>query len=130
MILIAIRRWKERLFVRFLAVGLLNTLFGYGVFGLLVVAGLAPEVALLIATVLGVLFNFVTTGRMVFASRDWRRLPFFAAIYGITYLVNLAGLRGLMVLGVGPLIAQAILLPLVVLLSFALNKLLVFRVPR
>jgi putative flippase GtrA len=114
-------------FVRFLAVGSLNTLFGYGVFSLLVVAELVPGVALLIATVLGVLFNYFTTGRIVFATQGLGRLPWFVGAYSLTFLFNLLSLRGLISVGLSPLLAQALLLPVVTVTNFALNKLLVFR---
>lgn len=117
---------RDRQFLRFLAVGGLNTLFGYGVFSLLVLAGMAPGLALLIATVLGVLFNYCTTGRIVFAVRGWGRLPRFALVYGLTFLANLWSLNSLIAAGLSPLLAQAILLPVVVIATFALNKFLVF----
>jgi putative flippase GtrA len=117
---------RDRQFIRFLAVGGLNTLFGYGVFSLLVLAGLAPGVALLLATLLGVLFNYFTTGRIVFASQGWGRLPGFACVYGLTFLANLWSLKGLIAAGLSPLLAQAILLPVIVVANFALNKFLVF----
>ena len=117
---------RDRQFIRFLAVGGLNTLFGYGVFSLLVLAGTAPGLALLVATVLGVLFNYFTTGRIVFAARGWGRLPRFAGVYGLTFLANLWSLKSLIAAGLSPLLAQAILLPVVVIATFALNKFLVF----
>jgi putative flippase GtrA len=53
-------------FVRFLAVGLGNTVFGYAVFALLVLAGVAPMPALVLTYVAGIVFNFFTTRRFVF----------------------------------------------------------------
>ena len=111
---------------RYYQAGVINTAFGYGVFSLLVLAGVAPGLALLIATVLGVLFNYFTTGRIVFASQGWGRLPGFALVYGLTFLANLWSLKGLISAGLSPFLAQAILLPVVVIANFALNKFLVF----
>ena len=71
-------------FFRFLAIGVLNTLVGYGLFSLLVLIRLAPGVALLVATVLGVLFNYFTTGQLVFATKGVGRLPWFLAVSGVT----------------------------------------------
>lgn len=117
-------------FVWFLAVGGLNTLFGYGVFSLLVLVGLAPGVALLIATMLGVAFNYFTTGRIVFAAKGLGRLPWFIGVYGLTFLINLWSLRFLTSEGLSPFLAQALLLPAIVVTNFALNKLFVFRAAR
>ncbi len=113
-------------FVRFLLVGGLNTLFGYALFALLVVFGLPPALALLIATICGVLFNFVTTGRFVFGIATARQLPGFCIVYAIVYAVNAAGLQALMQLRVSAFIAQALLLPLMPFLSFQLMRRFVF----
>lgn len=118
---------RDHQFLRFLAVGVLNTLFGYGVFGALVLAHMEPGLALFIATVAGVIFNYFTTGRLVFAASGMGRLPRFAAVYGLTFLVNLWSLRELTAAGLSPLLAQAIMLPVMVILTFVLNKLIVFR---
>lgn len=119
----------DRQFLRFLAVGVLNTLFGYGVFSILVLAHLEPGIALAIATIAGVIFNYFTTGRLVFASSGIGQLPRFVAVYGLTFLVNLLALHRLTGAGLSPLLAQAIMLPIMVILTFVLNKLLVFRRP-
>ena len=50
-------------FVKFLLVGALNTAFGYGIYALLIWFGLRPFLAVGLATVLAVLFNFQSTGR-------------------------------------------------------------------
>ena len=121
---------EQRQFVRFLFVGLLNTGFGYGVFVLLVLLKLTAGVALFIATILGVLFNYMTTGRLVFATKGLGRLPYFAAVYGLTFVLNLWSLHFLASEGFPPILAQAILLPLMVALSFMLNKIFVFRIAR
>lgn len=122
-----VQRLRDRQFIRFLVAGCINTLFGYGVFSLLVLAGLGPDISLLVATVAGVLFNYFTTGKIVFAARGWGRLPWFAAVYSLTFLTNLLSLRGLIAAGMPSLLAQAVLLPVIVVLSFVLNKFLVFR---
>lgn len=118
---------RDHQLLRFLAVGALNTLFGYVMFSLLVLAGVVPGLALFVGTLVGLLFNYFTTGRLVFAARGLGRLPWFVAVYGLTFLVNLWSLQALIATGLSPLLAQAIVLPLVILLTFLLNKLLVFR---
>ena len=56
---------KKHKFARFLLVGVLNTLFGYFLYGTLILIGLDYKYAVLLATILGDLFNFQTTGRLV-----------------------------------------------------------------
>ena len=123
----AIRRlWREP-FVRFLFVGALNTAFGYGVYAALVLVGLRREAALLGAYILGVLFNFRTTGVIVFDSRDPRRLVRFVLVYVTIYALNAAVLHGFEALAIGPLLAQAICIPPITVLTFFAMKTLVFR---
>ncbi|MDT7950942.1 MAG: GtrA family protein [Acetobacteraceae bacterium] len=122
----ALRRLADEKLVRFLAVGGLNALFGYAMFALGVLVGLPPEVALLVATVLGVLFNFITTGRLVFGVSNRRLLPRFCLVYGAVYLLNSAVLRLLVVAGVSPFLAQAGLVPISAAVTFLLMKSFVF----
>jgi putative flippase GtrA len=113
--------------VRFLAVGVLNTAFGYVIFAAGVLAGLPSGIALAIAMVIGVIFNFFTLGRLVFDSRDPTRLPRFVGVYALTYVVNLMLLGLWEGAGVGPLLAQLACLPVTVSLTFVLMRFLVFR---
>jgi putative flippase GtrA len=115
-------------FARFIVVGLFNTAFGYAVFALLIQIGVPRPGALLFATVLGVLFNFHTTGIAVFRQHDYRLLTRFFAVYAFVYLVNLGLLEGFCrLLQFGPLVAQALSIPFNVVLSFALMRRFVFK---
>jgi putative flippase GtrA len=114
-------------FIRFVLVGLLNTAVGYGLFALFILLSAPSALALLVATVLGVLFNYLSTGRIVFAWRDSRRLGRFVLVYGVLYIVNAAALLALENLGFPALGAQAMLLPLFVVLAYLGNKHFVFR---
>lgn len=113
-------------FVRFLFAGLLNTAFGYAIFAAGLRAGATPALALLVATVSGVFFNFFTTGRLVFGSSAVRRLPRFVLSYCVIYLINLALLTLLTRAGVSALAAQALSLPIVVVCSFLILRRFVF----
>jgi len=114
-------------FIRFLFVGALNTAVGYGFFVLFLWIGAAPPLALALAFVCGVIFNFFSTGRLVFGNRDPRRIFGFCLVYLGLYGINLAALQGLQAAGLEAMIAQAILVgPMAVLSFLALKK--VFRV--
>ena len=132
MALATIRRALERALthrpLRFLLVGGLNTVFAYSVFAGFLLLGVTPSPALALATVLGVAFNFVTTGRLTFGSRDMKRLPAFCLTYGILFVINLFALRGLVAAGVHPAIAQAILVLPLAALSYFVQRDLVFRI--
>jgi putative flippase GtrA len=110
--------WRHP-FVRFLFVGALNTAFGWGCYAILILLGLPRPPALLLATAVGGLWNYQTTGRIVFAGAPARLLPRFIAVYVGVYLFNLALLelacRGL---GTGSLVGQLLALPPTVVASY------------
>ena len=122
-----LRHWTGNRFLRFLAVGALNTAFGYACFWLLLFAGLHYSLALLVGTILGVLFNFKTTGALVFGSRSNRLVFRFAAVYGVLYLCNVASLGALVRAGFSPQVGGALLILPMALLAFALNRRFVFH---
>src|SRR5512141_497211 len=102
------KRAIENRFVRFLLVGALNTVFGYSVFAVLVIIGVHYAIAALVSTVLGVLFNFKTTGRLVFSSRDNHMLIRFVGVYAISYVVGVFLLRASVALSINVLLASAV----------------------
>ena len=62
-------------FVRFLLIGVVNTIFGYSIFAAMFLATGQPELSIIVATAIGVLFNFMSTGRVVFGNdADRQRL--------------------------------------------------------
>jgi putative flippase GtrA len=121
------RNFPVRTFGRFLVVGALNSAVGYALFAVLVLAGVVPEVALLIATILGVLFNFTTTGHFVFGSHDRSRIWRFAGVYAAIYLLNALALHYLTYAGMAPLLAQLLLTPAAAIAAFLALRGFVFR---
>lgn len=121
------RLWGVRI-LRFLVIGVINTLFSYLIYAALVLLGMHYSLATLISTVLGVIFNFFTTGRIVFRNMDNRRFVRFVLVYLFTYLVNIL-LLGWLVdgLGIDKLIAGALVTLPVALLSYLLNAVWTFQ---
>lgn len=115
--------------VRFLAVGVLNTAFGYALFAVLTYAGMAYPLAIGLATIGGVLFNFQSIGRLVFSDASHSRFWRFVGVYCIVYLVNLGGVRLLLGSGLNVYAANAIMLVPLSLLAFILNRQWVFNKP-
>ena len=115
-------------FLKFLVVGGLNTLFGYSVFALFIYLGLHYALASLLSTVLGVLFNFKTTGTLVFKNRDNSLIFRFFGVYGVVYACNVLLLKLLGGSGFNMYWAGALAIAPLALLSFVLNKLFVFEV--
>jgi putative flippase GtrA len=116
----------EKQFIKFLFVGGINTAFGYSLFALLIYIGLHYSIAVFIGTILGVLFNFQTTGKLVFGSHDRSLMWKFFAVYGIMYFVNISGLYLLEKVIHNIYISGAILILPLAVLGFGLNKRYVF----
>jgi putative flippase GtrA len=127
MLLTSINKLLQHKLIRFFLVSGINTLFGYGLFAIFIFAGLPYPLSLLIGTIAGILFNFKTTGLLVFKNSNNILVFRFLAVYGITYLCNLGGLALFKYMGVNMYWAGAILLIPAGLLAFILNKYFVFN---
>jgi putative flippase GtrA len=67
-------------FLRLLLVGILNTIFGFSIFALFVQLGLDDKFAVLFSMILGFLFNFKSTGLLVFSNRNNKLLLRFICV--------------------------------------------------
>ncbi|WP_428688724.1 GtrA family protein [Roseibium sp.] len=113
--------------MRFVLVGAINTGFSYAVYTLGLFLGLPYWLASLVALLLGIAMSFITQGRFVFRTTLSGRLPVFVAVWTVIYLVNILMIRTLAALGANYYLAGAIAVVPVVILSFTLNRLVVFR---
>ena len=117
----------QKQLIRFVIVGILNTLFGYSLYALFIYLGLYYPGAIFFATCFGVFFNFKTMGKFVFVYEHRASFFKFIAAYVLIYLFNMLliyiGHRVLSNLYLAGFIALA---P-VALLSFILNKWFVFK---
>ncbi len=113
-------------FARFVLVGIINSIFGYGCFTLLLYVGLHYSIALLLATVVGVLFNFKSLGFLVFGSRNNSLIFRFISCYIAVYAVNVLGVKILLYMGVSAYLSGAILIIPMALIAFILNTRFVF----
>ena len=82
-------KFKSVELYKYLVVGGINTLFGYLIFAVSLFLGLHYSLAVLIATILGIVFNFQTYGRLVFMSHSWRLMGRFVFVYVTLYLINI-----------------------------------------
>jgi putative flippase GtrA len=114
--------------VRYGAVGASNTLIGFGIYALCVdLLGIQYEVSLTIAYLVGAVNGYFLNRRWTFDAEDvdhtastWR----YAAVQSAAYLTNLALLHAAVAwLGVERIIAQAVIFPIVFLLTFIPNRL-------
>lgn len=113
--------------VRFIAVGVVNTLFGYSIYALLIYLGLNYMVAVLFATVAGVLFNFKTIGRYVFKSSDSSLFFKFIVVYSLIYGINVGLIWLFSLWNIDYYTAGFLAIVPCAAISFILNKLFVFQ---
>ena len=114
-------------FIRFLFVGGINTLFGYGIFSLMVYLSLNYILAALLATIAGIIFNFHTVGSIVFNDRRYSLLARFILVYFTGYGLNVIGICFLMKYIDNTYISAAILVMPLAVIMFCLNRMFVFR---
>ena len=118
----------SRYFARFLVSGAINTAFGYFAFAFFIFIGCGDFTAPLFAEICGIIFNFNTIGGMVFGDRSKKLFLRFALVYGIIYIFQVAGLKIFAAYGMeNRYLSGFILLAPVALLSYNLNKRLVFK---
>lgn len=118
--------WSIR-FIRFLVVGGINTIFGYTVYSIFILLNIHYAFASFLSTICGIIFNFFTTGRIVFRNKNSSLIFRFFLVYGITYLVNVSALSFFNAVRFNMLLAGAIMVFPLAILSYFLNKKLVFN---
>ena len=89
---------------RYYQVGIVNTLFGYGMYALLVTLGLNIFVAQIMAHILAVTFNYFSYSRRVFQDASASKLRFVLS-YTVNYFVGLASLAVAAMMFASPYIA-------------------------
>lgn len=115
-------------FFVFILVGILNTLFGYGLFAFFIFLNVHYSLAVFLSTALGVLFNFKTTGSLVFRNSNNRLIFRFIVAYTIVYVLNIFFLWLLKRAGFENMYLNGfVLLVPLAMISFILNKFFVFR---
>lgn len=112
-------------FIKFLFVGVLNTAFGFLAYAFFLrIAGLAWQWALPLSYICGVLWNFMTHGKIVFLTHGFGRLPLYVLAYLVIYGLNKLALW-LMIeeAGMSDLWAQAIMVFPMAMVAFVLVSL-------
>ena len=122
--------YRHARLIRFLLVGGLNALVGYGLFAFFIYLGLHYSLATLIATVLSVCFNFVSTGKLVFKQGGRSQAVRFALVYAFLYGVNFVLLTLLLKLGISEYLGGFLLIPVMAAFAYVLHARFTFRSPR
>ena len=115
------------LFVKFILVGILNTAFGYGAFALLMYTGLHYSAAVVLSTIAGILFNFKTTGVLVFKNKDNSLIFKFIAVYTLVCITGIIILRLAEISHINLYFAGLVSTGICAVTAFLLNKNWVFK---
>jgi putative flippase GtrA len=125
---ILIKKLTNKVFLKFLIIGGLNTAFGYLSFCVFTFLLGNAYTSVVLSTVSGVLFNFKTYGSLVFKSHDNSRIFRFFASYLFLIGIQMILLKWLNFLGItNPYLAVAILILPMSALSFVILRKFVFH---
>lgn len=113
--------------LRYLIVGVINTAFGYGIFCILIFLSVPYKMAVLFSTILGVLFNFHTIGKLVFKNKRKSLIFKFILVYMAQYYINITLISITIKFGINIYLAGAISTLFCAMISFIFNKHLVFK---
>lgn len=116
----------KRQFLLFLFVGGLNTLFGYASFAFFFYLGFHYAVAAALATCVGILFNFQTTGKIVFNNTRANLIIKFVGVYIFLYILNVSLIKMLKIYSANYYLTDLIAVIPISMLAFLLNKFIVF----
>ena len=112
----------QKQFIVFLFVGGINTLFGYSAFAFFIFLKMSYYIAFLFAASLGLIFNFVTTGRIVFKNKDFGLFYKFIFISIIMYFLHVFIIRIINVHINNFYISGLMTMSLTAIIAFYLNK--------
>ena len=113
--------------VKFVGVGVLNTAFGYLCYVLFVYLGFDYKMAVLMATIIGVFFNYYTIGNYVFGSSGQNLILKFILVYIVIYFMNILLIKLFKNTGYNDYLSGFFAVIPCAVISFALNKFYVFR---
>ena len=112
---------------RYIFIGGINTVFGYGIFAFFLFFDFHYSVAILMATILGIAFNFQTYGKFVFKNHSQRLIIKFILVYLLIYVVNVL-LVSLTDLFISNLYLSGVMMTLpIAYLGYILNKRFVWK---
>jgi putative flippase GtrA len=111
---------------RYYQAGIVNTLFGYGTYAVLVSVDLSMYVAQIAAHALGATFNYFTYSRYAFAGHEASKARFILS-YAVNYFFSLACLAALALVILSPYLAGLGATLIASLVNYIVLKRLVFR---
>lgn len=123
-------RENLRAFSKFIFVGILNTVVGYGLFALLIYLNVFYLLSLTISHIAATIHSYLWNRFFTFKSQNniTKEMPKFAAVYTLIYLANFVLLYvAVDLLQFNALIAQLFILGVVTIISFLGQRYWTFR---
>jgi putative flippase GtrA len=114
-------------YIRFILTGLINTIFGYGLYIIFLYLKLTPTYSMILTTIFGIIFNFKTIGTYVFKNKSKFLFFKFILVYLITLSFNIETIQLISKFYSDSRIAGFLSIILGSVLSFTLNKKFVFN---
>lgn len=116
-------------FIRYLGVGVINTIFGFGLIFALMFFGLSPELSNVVGYSFGVCLSYVLNKFFTFKSKTKNKAEFFKFIASmlIAYILNFIALKVLLEFQINAYIAQIISGGVYTLSGFLLSKFWTFK---
>lgn len=111
---------------RYYQAGIVNTLFGFGLYSLLLAVGFNMYLAQVTAHVLGMVFNYFTYSRYAFSGQTASKSRFFLS-YALNYFLGLASLAGIAQFVTNPYLAGLLSTIFVSVINYFVLRDLVFR---
>ena len=118
---------KRILFVKYIFIGGINTVFGYGVYWGLLQLDVHFAIAAFISTILGTIFNFFTIGRLVFKSKNNSFFYKFVFCVWFLYLITTGAIAFIHNFNISYEVAGLIIIIPRAAIGFLLNKYWVFK---
>jgi len=113
---------------RYLLVGGINTIVGFGIYSFFIFLGANFMIAAFVSQIIGMIFNYFSYGKVVFKEKlNIETLIKYAIVYTVLYLISITVLFLLQKLGLNAYGAGLCNLFLSIVLSFILNRTLVFN---
>ncbi|MFQ3368135.1 MAG: putative flippase GtrA [Methylophilaceae bacterium] len=118
---------RRMLLIKYLFIGGVNTVFGYGVYWGLLQLDIHFAIAAFVSTILGTIFNFFTIGRLVFKSKNNRIFYKFVFVYAFLYFISTGGIAFIHNFDISYEIAGLIIIIPRAAIGYLLNKNWVFE---
>ena len=113
--------------IRFLLVGCLNTIVGYSFFAFFIWLNLHFAIASILAQMCGVIFNYFSTGKLVFSSFRKDTFIRFVIQYIVSYIMSVILLKILIDLEINAYQAGALILVPMAAMNYMIMKNWVFK---